>query len=66
MKVTIKHTLIYLQEEDSENWDDPIPKTPEELLQRVKDYVKTDMSYILDSDCDANLVSSEIVDSRTL
>jgi len=65
MKVIIKHTLVYFQEEDSENWDDPIPQTPEELLQRVKDYVKEDMSYILDSD-DVNLVSSEIVDSRTL
>lgn len=59
MKIKIKHTIIYVQEEDSDNWDQSC-ETPEDLLKQVKRYIEDDLAYILDSGS-PDSVTSEIV-----
>jgi hypothetical protein len=46
MKIVVRATVVFEWEEDSKNWEEA--ETPEALLALVKDYVKGDMSYILD------------------
>ena len=55
MKVKMKAIAIFTWEEDTENWteEDPPPKTKEELIDFVREYVEQDYSYVLDHEPDS-------------